>query len=238
MRFSPVGALTGTPINFLAAQTLQTMQLGARLQATDSDYSTLASIGNGGGITAMYVRCPTVINTGRLVHVDKDFVVSDVPVTAGTGRPVFVVLSPFGPGASFGWVGREGAFPVQFSVPATAGPVFAGASGQASPTAAAGRQLLNATTLLGSAAAFTRFARTRAGLNFIVLNDTTGIFPGMAVSGAGIPGGAVVAGFEQDNTTVRLSVNCTASASVNTTFTHTGYGIVQLESAFVQGQIT
>lgn len=238
MRLSSNSITVGKTLNFLVADDLQKHQLGMRVAGVDSDYLTTANVSNSGGCELMYVRGAAAFGTGRLVHLDKDLNILDMPITGNTGRPVFVVVSNFSATSPFGWVGRSGIFPVQFTVAATAGAVFGGAAGQATPTAAAGRQLLNASTLVGSAAAFTRQAVTKAGTAFVTLIDTAGVFPGQVISGAGIPGGATVVSLDQDTRLVRISANATASGTVTATLTNTGFGVVQLCSSFVQGQIT
>jgi hypothetical protein len=238
MNLSPNSLVAGKLLNFFVADDVQKHQLGTRVDATDSDYSVVANVGNVGGAEMVYARGTTAFGVGRLVHLDKDMNIQDVPVTTGTGRPVFVVVSAFSATAQFGWVCRSGVVPVQFAVAATAGPVFAGAAGNATPTPAAGRQLLNATTLLGSAASFTRLGRLRTGQAQIEVPNLAGLFPGMAVSGTGIPGGATIAVVDPGNLTIRLSANATASGSNVLTYTHTNFGIVHLEQSFVQGQIT
>jgi hypothetical protein len=238
MNLSPLNAVAGKLLNFFVADDVQKHQLGTRFEATDSDYSTVANVGNVGGSELIYVRGTSAIGTGRLVHIDKDMNILDLPVTANTGRPVFATVSSFTATAQFGWIARIGVVPVQFAVAATVGPVFGGTSGVATPTAAPGRQLLNATTLIGSAAAFTRAGRTRTGQALVEVPNLAGLFPGMAVSGTGIPGGATIAAIDTGNLTIRLSAVATASGNPTLTYTYTGFGIVHLEQAFVQGQIT
>ena len=238
MNLVPLSVVAGKLLNFFLADDVQKHQLGTRFDATDSDYLAAVNVGNAGGCELVYAKGTAAFATGRLVHLDKDMNILDVPVTGNTGRPVFVTVSTFSATAQFGWVARIGCVPVQFAVAATAGPVFGGTTGVATPTAAPGRQILNATTLVGSAASFTRTARTRNGLVNVDIGNTAGLFPGMAVSGAGIPGGATIASIDNGNSTLRLSAAATASGNPTLTFTHTGFGIVHIEQPFVQGQIT
>ena len=120
----------------------------------------------------------------------------------------------------------------------TVGAVYGGTAGVATPTPAAGRQILNATITVAGTGAFTRTVRTRNGRPQVEINDVSGLFPGMAISGTGIPGGATVLTIDNAGNAFNLSANATASASVTGTFTHTGFGIVQMDAPFVQGQIT
>lgn len=238
MRLNPMSTVAGKLLNFQVADDVQKHVLGTRFDAVDGDYNTTANVGNGGFCELAYVRGAAVFAVGRLVHLDKDMNILDVPVTANTGRPVFVTVSAFSATAPFGYVGRVGTFPVQYSVAATAGAVFAGAAGQATPTTAAGRQLVNATCLIGSAATFTRPVKTRSGLPNISISDTAGVFPGQVISGTGIPASTTVLSIDADAGVLRMSANATASGAVTATLTNTGFGVVHLEQAFVQGQIT
>lgn len=238
MRLAPMTAIAGKLVNFFTADDVQKHQLGTRMDAVDSDYLAVANVGNGGGATVIYAKGVGTFATGRLVHLDKDYNILDVPVTGNTGRAVHVVLSNFTATSNFGWIGRCGTFPVSFSVAATVGAVFGGAAGQATPTAAAGRQILNAVTFIASTGAFTRTTRTRNGRPQVEVNDVSGMFPGMAVSGTGIPGGATIATIDNSGNLITLSANATASASVTGTFTHTGFGMVHIDSPFMQGQVT
>lgn len=240
MRLLPIDMTAGKLINFSAADDIQKHQLGTRTSVVSSDYSTVAGVGNAGGGEAIYMKAAGTFIPGRLVHWDKDWNLLDVPNTGNTGRSLGVVLSGFTAAAPYGWVLISGAAPVSFAVAATAGALFVGAAGQATPTAAAGKQILGASTVIAGAATFTKPVRTVNGSPYITVaaGDVSGLYPGIAVSGTGIPGGATVASIDNDGRTFRLSANATAGGAVTATFTHTGYGIVQLERPFVQGQIT
>lgn len=238
MRSIPVDFVAGKLTNMFIADDVQKHQLGCRTSTTSSDYLAVSGVGNPGGGEMMYVKGVSSFSTGRLVHLDKDFNILDVPVTAATGRPVFVVISVFSATQLFGWVLRAGVAPVQYSVAATAGQMFAGAAGQATPTTAAGRQILNAVCLLPSSGFFIRPTSTKAGTPFITVNDQSGIYPGITLSGAGVPASTTVLQMNNDGRTLTLSANCTATGQVQMAFTHTGFGICHLEQPFVQGQIT
>lgn len=184
---------------------------------------------------------------GRLVHIDKNGAISDVPATANTGRPVYVTLTHFSAGNTVtqgGWVMRRGICPVSYAVAATAGAVYIGAAGQATPTLTAGRQLLNATCLIAAAGSFTRSVTTQNGSSRVRMSRTTGVFVGQAISGTGIPASSVVSAIDADGQSVTIGsavgtpVNATATGQVTGTFTHTGYGICHIDNPFVQGNIT
>lgn len=237
MRLSPISLAAGKRLDFAAGDTEQKHALGTRTGFVSYDYSTTAGVPNAGGGEAIYVKAAGTFIPGRLVHIDKDWNILDMPNTPGTGRPVYVCLSDFSATNCYGWVAAAGVVPVSFSVAATAGLVFFGAAGQASPTQANGKQILGATTLIAAAATFTKSVKTNNGSKRLEMNDVSGCYPGLAVSGTGIAGGSTIASIDPGGRFVTLSANMTATAVVTGTFTHTGYGIVHIEHPFVQGQI-
>jgi hypothetical protein len=216
---------------------------------TDGGIDTTANVPNWGAAEVMFV-----VNTsassflpGNLVQVDKNFAIAAAATTANTGAPVYVCLSRFTAGNTTrqcGWVLVAGICPATFSVAATTGAAFLGTSLNLTPTAAAGKQVLNATTLIAAAGSFTRSVTTQATSPFVKVARVNGIFVGQAVSGTGIPGASVVSSIDVGGTgfvigsAVGTPVNATATGTVTGTFTHTGYGIVQINRPFVQGQIT
>ena len=237
MRFSPVDVVAGKVLNFFVASDVQQTALGTMTSLSSYDYDTTAGVPNGGGAEAVYVRGQSAFAVGRLVCLDKDWNILDLPVTANTGRPVFVVMQAFSATNQYGWVMRTGMFPVAFSVAATVGSVFGGTAGVATPTAAAGRQIMNSTTLIAAASTFTKSVRTLIGSPWVqVLNGIGGLYPGLTPSGTGIPA-STISSIEPDNR-IRLSANATASGVVTMTLTHTGFGIVHFDRPFIQGQIT
>lgn len=250
------GPVTGTLLDFSesvdlpagwagAAGALQKSVLnpgGIVLAANSEGIDTTANVANWGIAELVFVRnTGAAISPGRLVHLDKDFTVLDVPNTANTGRHVYVTLTRFLAGSTTpqgGWVMRAGIAPVQFAVAATAGAVFIGAAGQATPTAAAGKQLLQATTLIAGASTFTRPVTTRTGSRQVMVSRSTGMYVGQSISGTGIPGGATISAIADGGLWVLLSAAATASGNITATLTNTNYGIVHFDRPFVQGQIT
>lgn len=237
MRFAPMSVVAGKLINFQVADDVQKHQLGLLVTAQSYDYASGGNQPNGGGAQFMYVRGAATFAVGRAVHINKDLNLLDVPATGNTGRPVYIVMSPFSSAAPFGWVCVSGIVPALFSVAATVGAVFGGTAGNLTPTAAAGRHLLNATTLIAADSTWTKPAtQTRNGSAFVRVSDVSGLFPGLTVSGTGISG--TILAVDQDGREVKLSANASATGSITMTLTPTGYGIVQINNAFVQGQIT
>lgn len=182
---------------------------------------------------------------GNLVQWDKNFAIAAAATTANTGAPLGVCLSTFSAGNTTrqgGWILLSGIVPVTFSVAATAGAVFLGTSTNATPTAAAGRQILNATTVIAAAGSFTRSVTIRvSGSRMVEVAHVGGIYPGMTVSTAGntpIPTSTEISSVGQDGTSFVINNNSVASGTATATFTHTGYGILLVNRPFVQGQIT
>lgn len=217
---------------------------GTVIEASPTDGIDLgANVPNAIGSEVVWVlnTSSSTFGVGRWVHIDKNGSILDVPATANTGRPCYVCLSSFTAGnvtPQGGWVMRSGICPALFSVAATAGPVYRGTAGNATPTAAAGSQILNATTLIAAASAFTRSVKTQTGSAIVQMSRVNGIFPGIAISGTGIPGGATVIAVDPSGTAVTISANATATGTVTGTFTPTGFGIVHINRPFIQGQIT
>lgn len=234
MRYSSVGFASGVMLHGTLADPVQRHQLGTRINAVCNDYNTGAGYPNGGGAELIYARAAGAFVNGRLVHMDKDLLLLDVPITANTGRPVFAALNSFSATNIFGWVMAAGTIPLRFSVAATVGTVFSGTAGNVSPTAANGRQILGAHTLVAAAGTVVKSARIRNGSPRVEVNDVGGLYIGMTMSGTGITG--TIIDMDAGANVVVLSANCSATSTTNMTGTHTGFGIVQLSHAFVQGQ--
>lgn len=236
MRFAP-NILTGAIIGYFPGSDVQEHPLGTRTQGNSVDYSTTAGVPNGGGAEFIYAKAVGTIPSGSLVHVDKDWNILVTPVTANTGRPCYVAVNDFTATNAYGWLMASGICPIKTSVAATVGPVFVGTAGVVSPTPAAGKALLGATCLIAASGSFTKIGTTTKGSKTIRVPDVSGLYPGMVPSGTGIAAGTIElidAGGQQFNN----SAVATASGTVTVTFTHTGYGIFQIEHPFVQGQIT
>ena len=252
MRLSPIGAVTGTLLNFDASEDYtQTgggtsgytgIAPGTVIHAAPTDgVITTASVPNWGVCELVYAlnTSATTFLPGKVVTMDKNFAIAEVASTAGMGKPVWVTMTNFSAGnvtPQGGWVIRSGVCPVTFSVAATAGAVYVGTAGNATPTAANGKQILNAVTLIAASGSFTRSVTTQTG------KTTAGVFVGQAISGTGIPASSVVSSIDPGGTGVYIGsavgtlVTATASGTVTGTFTHTGYGIVQIDRPFTQGQ--
>lgn len=249
MRLAPTTALGPKLLDFNASDDVMEMVPGTVIHAAGTDYSTTSNVPNWGLCELIYVRSTSssTFIPGRLLHLDKDFTILDMPNTANTGRPVYVSLTNWAAGnttTQYGWVLRSGTCPVSFSTAATAGAMYFNAAGQAQPGAAAGKQLLNATCLIAATGSFTRTVQTVNGSSRVKLSGVAGVFTGQAVSGTGIPASSVVSSVDASGREIVIGsaigtpVAATATGSVTATFTHTGYGICHVDRACVQGQIT
>lgn len=248
MRLAPLN-LTGVLLDFSNSSDTPEYTVGAKLQAvpTDGLDTADADIPNWGQCELVYARytSSTVINPGRLVTLSQSHAIVDLANTAGLGYTVYVTLSRFTAGdvtTQYGWVMASGIAPVQYAVAATAGSVYIGGAGQATPTAANGKQLLGARCAVAAAGAFTRTVQTRNGSAAVKVNRVNGLYPGQAISGTGIPASSVISSIDPSGTSIIIGsaigtpVVATATGSVTGTFTHTGYGIVQFGFMLAQGQ--
>ena len=252
MRLAPLGLLTGSLLDFSTSSDAKEMSLGTIVHAQGTDYDTTANVANWGQAELVYVSSTqaAALIPGTILVQDKNFRVAAsaaAATQANTGQGLLVALTNFGIGSTteqYGWALRRGVGPVLFSVAATVGKVFAGTAGKATPTAAAGSQILNATTLIAAASTFTRTGLTKTGSSRVKFPNVAGMFVGQAISGTGIPASSVISAIDSNGTDVLIGsaigtlVTATASGSVTVTMTNTGYGIVQWDYPFYQGQIT
>jgi len=253
MRLAPISAIAPRLLDFSISDTVQEMALGTQIEAANTAYSTVANVANWGVATLVYVSTigAAAITPGTVVLLDKNFHIDPTAVAAteaNTGKPIYIALTNFQIGSTteqYGWVLRQGICPVQFSVAATVGRIFAGTAGKLTPTAAAGVQVLNGRCLIAAASTFTRQGVWRNGSSKIRFSSTAGMYPGQAISAAtGIPASSVISSVDQNGTDVIIGsaigtpVNVTTTETATVTLTNTGYGICQLDNAFIQGQIT
>ena len=253
---SATGALTGALLDFsnsddapnaglTAGAPPNAVQGGAIILAAPTDgVDPTANVCNWGPSELVFAyNAGAAVAPGRLVHLDKNFEISDVPNTGATGRPVYVTLTNFSAGSTTrqgGWLLRSGIAPVQYAVAATTGAVYISATaGQATPTNPMGhKQIVNMTCLIAAASTFTRAVTTQNGSRRVAMTRVTGVYIGQAISGTGIPGGATIAGIEPGGQGVTFSAAATATGTVTGTFTNTGFGICHLDRPFVMGAVS
>lgn len=257
MRLAPVDGTISRLLNFGQSSNSQNnpgigylIQPGLQMDAVGTMFDTTANVPNWG--SAEIVSCSSnqaaVIQPGILVTMDKNFRVAPTGASmANLGQQVYVTLTDFQIGnvvEQYGWVLRCGICPVQYAVAATVGKVFGGTAGKATPTAAPGVQILNMQCIIAAAGSFTRQGVTQNLSTKIKVPNDGGLYPGIAVSGTGIPGASVVSSVDQTGTSyvlgsaVDVPVAATATGTVTLTYTHTGYGIVQMDKPCFQSQIT
>ena len=246
MRLAPIGIVGPALLNFDTSVDdgdYHDMALGTVTEAVGTSYETTANVANWGNAELVWVENVSVaITPGTVCVMDKNFRVVASAAAASqvnTGQPVYIALTNFAAGsttAQHGWVLRKGICPVQFSVAATTGRVYAGTAGKLTPTQANGAQLLNATTLIAGASTFTRSCSTLSGSSRVTFANQNGMYIGQAISGTGIPASSVISSLDPDGRTVVIgsaigtAVNATATGLVTATMTNTGYGIVQIEN--------
>lgn len=250
MRLAPIDSLMPKLLDFNTSSDVKGIAMGSLVSANGTDYDTTANVSNWGTAELIYVSSngAAVIPPGTLVTLDKNF---RITLTAGSeansGRPVFVTLTNFQIGSTteqYGFVLRSGMCPVAYSVAATVGPVFGGTTGKATPTAAAGVQILNARCITAGAATFTRNGSTRVGSSAVKFGNVGGMFVGQAISGTGIPASSVISAIQPDGVNVIIGsavgtpVVATATGNQVITMTNTGFGICEFDRATFQGQIT
>lgn len=252
MRLAPLDLIAPKLLDFSTSDDVPEMARGAIIAAVGTDYDTTTNVGNWGECELMYVSSngAAVITPGTVVLIDKNFRIAATAAAASEvnkGRSLFVALTNFQIGSTteqYGWILRSGICPVQFSVAATAGPVYVGTAGKLTPTAAAGAQVLNANTLIAGASTFTRTGLTKSGQSKVKFGNVAGMYVGQAISGTGIPASSVISAIDPDGTSVYIGsaigtlVTATATGSVTVTLTNTNYGIVQLDRPCEQSQIT
>lgn len=251
MRLAPISVLGPKLLNFSTSDSVQEMALGSIVQASGTDYDTTANVANWGMAELVYVANASVaIPPGTMCVIDKNFRVLASAAKAtenNTGKPIFIALTNFAAGSTdvqYGWVLRRGVAPVAYSVAATAGPLYAGTAGKATPTAATGAQILNAQCLIAGASTFTRSGTTLTGSSKVKFGNVAGMFVGQAISGTGIPASSVISDIDASGNSVVIGsavgtpVSATATGTVTVTMTNTNFGIVQLDYPFYQGQIT
>lgn len=246
------GPLTGQLLDFSTSKDVPTsfsggvsssLQFGAMFSAAGSDgLVTTAGVANWGAAELLYVRnTSTAIIPGTLVHISKDWVISTVPNTGATGRPVYVALTNFAAGSTTpqgGFVMRAGICPVVYAVTATAGAVYiSGTAGQATPTNPTGqKQIANMTCLIAAATTFTMSVTCKNASKKVRVPNTAGLFVGQTISTAGntpIPTSTEIEAIDPSGQFITINNAAVASGTATATLTATGYGICQIDRPFM-----
>lgn len=170
------------------------------------------------------------------------FDATEAPNTANTGRPVAVAMQPMAAG-QLGWFCIGGIVPVNSSAAvASAAAIGVAAAGQLG-TNAAGKQLLNADCLGGSATTVVKANCTAPlGSTLLQVPNSDGWFPGVFLSGTGIAAATTVVSVDGSGRFVTLSAATTAvvAGSVTATYNNAAifFNLVRLGRSFLQGAIT
>lgn len=197
----------------------------------------------------------TIAPANNLVTGHFVFVASAVANTANQSRPLGVAIALQAAG-QYGWVAVSGLVPVlstaSVSAAASLGITGAGTLGATS----AGKEIENMVGVLPATTTLTKNVTTISGSSVVLVtgnNTIDGLFIGAAVSGTGIPAGAVVGLLDPDGRRFTMyagpgvsagSALATATASGGITLTATYndgtnfYNIVQANRPFCQGRIT
>lgn len=200
--------------------------------------------------TPVTIKQSTSLVTGRIVPV-----ASAVANTANQARPFGVAIALQAVG-QYGWVAVSGLVPV-LSTASVAADAALGITGAGTLGAtSAGKEIENLIGVLPATTTVTKnvFLTANSPVVLITGNNTIdGLFIGAAVSGTGIPAGAVVGTLDPDGrrftmyagpgvTAASSVANATASGGITLTGTYNDgtnfYNIVSCNRPFCQGRIT
>ncbi len=215
------------------------VSLGTTIAAYDSFFGAAEFV------FVKFATASTAVPFGSVVIWDDAHLVAKTAAAASvvSGQPLGVLASRFPSDAAaatsplFGWVCIRGRIPATFSATATTGALYLGTAGNFTPTAANGKQVLGAITLLAASNAISKVCQTQNGGTELVVPNKSGLYPGVTVSGTGIAAGTVTTLDSGSNNKVVLSAAMTATGSVTVTFTDTGFGQVRLMYPSAQGQV-
>lgn len=169
--------------------------------------------------------------------------------TANSGLPIAFAMANC-IAARFGWYQISGVSLANNNATAAVGSAFQKATAQIGSAAVAGTQVLGgAQILVANNSTFTKVCTTRNGSTQLIVPDMDGLYIGLGVSGAGIPGGVTIAegidgGPNASNTSagssgvINLSAAATADGTVVVTFTRSNKSLIGGHRYFAQGQIT
>lgn len=167
---------------------------------------------------------------------------TEVPNTANLGRSVFVAQTT-GALASgqFGWFLASGITPVNGTASVAADTAFGiTAAGQVGAIGN-GKQVANARVLTAATGTVVKAGTGLSGDTRINVKDTSGWFPGAALTGTNVGASALIASVDPLGKFVIATVANSADVASNVTATYNDgtiyFNVVQLNRAFAQGQI-
>lgn len=194
----------------------------------------------------IYVKSNDVIIKGSLVAWDETYTGVLLPSTTLQGFPFGVAMAPMAAGV-YGWLQISGRAVYKTSATVAADAAVAIAAAGVVGATATGKQLVNVRNRISATGTVTVSALTTNGTNVLLCQKGyDGFFLGMALSGTGIGGSAVVAALDPDGKRIYTGTaigtpsgaNQTASGQVTLTGTYTGYGSGIINRPFAQGAIT
>jgi hypothetical protein len=271
MRYGPLFPYAGArPLQeyFLGANDTQSQAFGAGYNGPGSPP---ASMPNGvivpgfdnywGGVEFQYCYFNSAVPawtpvtiTPALLNGKFVFTAAAVANTANQSRPLGVAIATMA-ALQYGWVAVSGLVPA-LSTASVAAATPVGITGAGTLGASsAGKEIENAVSILPATTTVVKANATLlAGspiIQFTGNNTIDGIFIGCALSGTGIPAGAVAQTIDPDGRRITMSagpgtggatVNATQSGGVSVTATYNDgtnyYNILQLNRPFCQGRIT
>jgi hypothetical protein len=222
--------LGSAPLNLAyASDTTQRQVLGSIVGGVDNFW------GEG---EFMYLKSNDVILLGSVVIWNNLSVATLVPNAAIQGIPVAVALVAAAAGNFFWAFVSASQAPVVATASVAAGTGF-GITGVGTVGAiAAGKQINNAKSVVASAGTVVKSASIINGSAIVIVGNTDGWFPGVAITGTGIPASTTITAMSPDGRTVTLNNAATATGQVSLTGTYTGFIIAQFDRPFAQGAIT
>ena len=181
------------------------------------------------------------------------FVAAALANSANQARPVGVAIAAQAAG-QFGWVAVSGLVPALSTASVAAGsPVGITGAGTLGASSA-GKEIENAVSIQAATTTLTKNVLLTSGSAVVLVtgnNTIDGLFIGAAISGTGIPSGAVVGALDPDGRRFTMVAGpgvtttlapATASGGITATATYNDgtnyYNILQLNRPFAQGRIT
>jgi hypothetical protein len=181
---------------------------------------------------------------GRVTTItDQTFATADAANTANLGQPVVFNRQVISATGVWSWYQMQGVLPVQVNATVAQGAAIGIAAAGILGTNTAGKQLLNAKVLQSQTFTLTKANGVIANGDFRLFlpGSINGLFVGLAVTGsvAGIAASSTIASIDPSGRFVTLNNACTATVTIPTvTFTYTGFGLLHVANAFLQGAIT
>lgn len=201
-----------------------------------------------GGAEFMYMRANGSIRqyglcviTPAVVSGAIRYEATEVPNTANLGRAVAVAMTVMTSG-QFGWFMVSGLTPVNCNASVAADTAFGIVAAGQGGAIAAGKQIVNARSILAAAATVAKTNCTaNSGSTQLTVPSSDGWFCGIYLSGTGVAAGATVTDISPDGRTVTMSAVSTAAITGTVTGTYNNatvfYNVAHINRPFAQGQI-